>query len=119
MANQIDLKLLVQLINDQKDIETNLILDEGCRIEAEDQAPLVKVINYFMNYLQAISNGAIQISLDLMGNSCLMSLIGYTDKDTIPEFSSNLNDALKMYNAKFEHEHKVGSYVQIKIHFAK
>jgi hypothetical protein len=118
MANQIDLKLLVLLINDQKDIEANLILDEGCRIEADDQAPLVKVINYFMNYLHAISKGAIQISLDLMGNSCLMSFIGYTDKESIPEFSSNLNDALKMYNAKYEHEHKVGSYVQVKIHFA-
>lgn len=119
MANQIDLKLLVQLIDDQKDIETNLILDEGCRIEADDQAPLVKVINYFMNYLHALSNGPVQISLDLMGNSCLMSFITYTDKDTIPELSANLNDALKVYKAKYDHEHKVGSYVQIKIHFAK
>jgi len=119
MANQIDLKLLVQLIDDQKDIETNLILDEGCRIEADDQAPLVKVINYFMNYLHALNNGSIQISLDLMGNSCLMSFIAYTDKDSIPEFSANLNDALKVYNAKYDHEHKVGSYVQVKIHFAK
>jgi len=119
MANQIDLKLLVQLINDQKDIEANLILDEGCRIEAEDQAPLVKVINYFMNYLHALSSGPIQISLDLMADSYLMSFIAYTDKQSIPDFSPNLSDALKAYKAKFDHEHKVGKYVQVKIHFSK
>jgi len=119
MANQIDLKLLIQLIDDQKDIETNLILDEGCRITAEDQAPLVKVINYFMNYLHTISNGPLQISLDLMGDSYLMSFMTYTDKTDRPELSSNLNDALSAFKAKYEVDHKVGSYVQIKIHFAK
>lgn len=119
MANQIDLKLLIQLINDQKGIETNLCLDEGCRISAEDQAPLVKIINYFMNYLHTLTNNPLEISLDLMGDSYLMSLIAYTDKDTTPELSSNLNDALSAYKAKYEVEHKKGSYVQIKIHFAK
>lgn len=119
MANQIDLKLLIQLIDDQKDIETNLILDDGCRIEAEDQAPLVKIINYFMNYLHALSNGPLQISLDLMGDSYLMSFITYTDKDAIPEVSSNVNDALGIFRAKYDLEHKVGSYVQVKIHFSK
>ena len=77
MANQIDLKLLIQLIDDQKDIETDLILDEGCRITAEDQAPLVKIINYFMNYLHALSNSPLQISLDLMGKVDVIKITAY------------------------------------------
>jgi hypothetical protein len=119
MSNPIDLKRLIQIIYDQKDIKAELILDEGCVIEADDQAPLVKVINYFLNYLHQVSEQPIQIGLDLMGDQILLSFISYTSADLTPEISSNVADALSPYNAKFETEHKKGSYVQIKIHFKK
>ena len=51
MANPVDLKQLLQLINDQKGLDTNLCLDSGCVIDVEDKTPLIKVINYFLNYL--------------------------------------------------------------------
>ena len=50
MSSPLDLKRLIQLIHDQKDIEAELILDEGCVINIEDQAPLVKIINYFLKH---------------------------------------------------------------------
>ena len=115
----LDLKKLIQVIYDQKDIEAELILDEGCVITIEDQAPLVKVINYFLNYLHALTSGPLNIGLDLMGDQILMSFIAYTAEGSVPEISPNVSDALKSFNANFEKEHKAGSYVQIKIHFSK
>ena len=119
MSSPLDLKRLIQLIHDQKDIEAELILDEGCVINIEDQAPLVKVINYFLNYLAALTQGPLNIGLDLMGEQILLSFIAYTSEASVPEVSSNVADALKSFNAKFDYEHKAGSYVQIKIHFSK
>ena len=120
MSNPVDLKRLIQIIYDQKDIEAELVLDEGCVIETEDQAPLVKVINYFINYLHQLSpKNPIHIGLDLMGSQILLSLIAYTTENSLPEISSNVAGALSAYSAKFEKEHKSGSYIQIKIHFSK
>ena len=119
MSNPLDLKRLIQLIYDQKDIEAELILDEGCVINTEDQGPLVKVINYFINYLHALTSGPLNIGLDLMGDQILMSFIAYTAETSIPEVSANVADALKSFNAKFETDHKAGSYAQVKIHFSK
>lgn len=119
MPGPVDLKRLIQLIHDQKDIEAELILDEGCVINIEDQAPLVKVINYFLNYLQGLTQGPLNIGLDLMGDQILLSFIAYTAETSIPEVSNNVAEALKSFNAKYDFEHKAGSYVQIKIHFSK
>lgn len=119
MANPIDLKQLLQLIDDQKGLDTNLCLDSGCVIASDDKTSLVKVINYFLNYLHQLSDKTMEISLDLMTNSILMVLMVFTEKDSLPEISPNLKSALEIYNAKYDLVHKAGSYVQIKIEFAK
>ena len=54
-ANQYDLKQLIYLIKDNKDFDANLILDEGCRIETEDPKPLIKPLNYIINYIVFVS----------------------------------------------------------------
>ena len=52
MAEQrIDLKQLLHLIHDNKEFDVNFILDEGCVILADDPKPLIKVLNYLINYL--------------------------------------------------------------------
>ncbi|KAA3614198.1 MAG: hypothetical protein D8M58_18570 [Calditrichaeota bacterium] len=119
MANPVDLKQLIQLINDQKGLDTNLCLDSGCVIDAEDKNSLIKIINYFLNYLHQLSDKTMEISLDLMGSSILMVLMSFTDKDSLPEISPNLKGALDSFKAKYELVHKAGNYVQIKIEFAK
>lgn len=119
MENQIDLKRLLQLINDQKNLDANLNLDEGCTISAQDQAPLIKVINYFLNYLSSLTDRTMEISLDLLGASILMNLMAFSDKTDLPALSPNLKDALGVYNASYELKHDAGKYIQIKITFSK
>jgi len=120
MADQpLDLKRLLQLINDQKNLNANLVLDEGCQIETNDQATLVKIINYFINFLHQLSSKPMEIGLDLMGNSILMTMMTFTEIQEIPELSPNLVDALKSYNATYETVHNAGNYIQIKITFSK
>ena len=119
MQNQIDLKRLIRFIIDQKNIDANLILDEGCTLDSENQASLVKIINYFLNYLSNLSNRPMEISLDLMGNSFLLNMMAFSDRTEFPELSGNLKDALAEYKAHYETKQEPGSYIQIKITFAK
>jgi hypothetical protein len=118
MANRVDLKQLLQLINDQKNLDSNLILDAGCVIFTDDQSALIKIINYFLNYLQQLSERTMEISLDLRGDSILLMLMAFTEKESLPEISPNLTGALSNFNAKYELIHKAGQYVQIKVEFS-
>jgi len=118
MSTKVDLKNLVQLIVDQKNLDANLILDEGCYLQVEDKTPLVKILNYFLNYLTGITKQPMEISLDLMSNSILLMLMAFTDKDDFSDISPNLKDALLQYNGKFELANKPGNWVQIKLNFS-
>ena len=116
--NRVDLKQLIMLIKDTKEIEANLILDEGCTLMTDDPKPLVKVLNYIINYLGQLSDQALEISLDLRTSDHLLSLMVYTDKPDLPAFSSEIDDVLKTYKASLEKIHESGKYVQIKLSFA-
>jgi len=114
----INLKQLIQLINDGKDLNTDLCLDEGCFIEAEDPKPLVKVINYVMNYLANLSKEMMSISLDLNGDSVLLNFLVPTTSSELPEINAEVNSVLGAYKASLERKHEAGKYVQIKILFS-
>jgi predicted transcriptional regulator len=116
--NRVDLKRLILLIKENKDFEANLILDEGCVIETSDPKPLVKVMNYFINYLNQISAQPLEIALDLRNNDNLLSFMVYTDVQALPEVSSEIDEVLKSYRASLEKIHEKGKYVQFKISFA-
>ncbi len=116
---RIDLKRLIQLINDQKNLNANLCLDEGCAVEAEDQTALIQVLNYFINYLNQLGDQSIEISLDLLMEGALVSMITYTAQDPLPEISAKVGAALEKYNAYYETDHSPGTYAQIKIHFKR
>ena len=116
--NRVDLKQLIMLIKDTKNFEANLILDEGCTLMTEDPKPLVKVINYIINYLGQLSDKALEISLDLRTGDHLLSFMVYTDKTDLPAVSLEIDDVLKKYKATLEKIHGTGKYVQIKLSFA-
>jgi len=116
---RIDLKRLIQLMNDQKNLNANLCLDEGCTVHADDQTALVKVLNYFINYLNQLGDQSIEISLDLLMNSSLLSMITYTKQNPLPQISPNVQTALDGYDAYYETDHSRGVYAQIKIHFKR
>jgi len=116
--NRVDLKQLIILIKDTKNFEANLILDEGCTFMTDDPKPLVKVLNYIINYLGQLSEQALEISLDLRTSDHLLSLMVYTDKTELPAMSSEIDGVLKTYKATLEKIHETGKYVQIKVSFA-
>ena len=116
--NRVDLKRLILLIKENKEFEANLILDEGCVLETSDPKPLVKVINYFINYLNQISAQPLEIALDLRNNDNLMSLMVYTDVQELPAVNAEIDEVLKSYQASLEKIHEKGKYVQFKISFA-
>jgi hypothetical protein len=116
---RVDLKSLVQLIKDNKDFEANLILDEGCTIETDDPKPLVKVLNYLINYLKELSDRPIEISLDLRPQDYLLSMLIYTDKSDLPDLSDQISDILNQYKASLEKIHNTGNNFQLKIAFSR
>ncbi|MCK5033375.1 MAG: hypothetical protein KAS18_07065 [Calditrichia bacterium] len=118
-ANPFDLKQLIYLIKDNKDFDANLILDEGCRIATEDPKPLIKVLNYLINYLKQLTQQPLEISLDLREKDYLLSLMAYTDTSDLPAISDQLDEALATYNAIKNVIHEKDKYIQFKVSFAK
>ena len=119
MAEQrIDLKQLLHLIHDNKEFDVNFILDEGCIIYAEDPKPLIKVLNYLINYLTPLTGQPLEISLDLRGNDMLLSMMAYTDQSSLPAVSDQVSDAIKDYNGKLDQIHEAGKYLQFKLSFS-
>jgi hypothetical protein len=117
--NRVDLKRLILMIKESKDFNANLILDEGCFLETADAKPLVKVINYIINYLNQLADRPLEISLDLRSNDYLLSLMVYTDKQELPAASDQLPAVLKDYRAGLDKIHEKGKYLQFKISFAR
>ena len=118
-AQPVDLKSLLIMIKDNKDINANLCLDEGCVIQTEDVKPLVKVINYFLNYMTQVSSNPVEVGLDLRGDDYLLSFLAYTEEKSFPEVSAQIGDALQPYNATFEKVEVAGKNIQFKIHFTR
>ncbi len=118
-TQRIDLKSLIKFMVDQKELSANLILDEGCILQVSDAKPLVKVLNYFFNYLKQLTNHPIQVGLDLMQDHYLLSLLAYSQNETLPAISETVNDVLRQYAARYELQNQQGSFVQIKIYFQK
>ena len=67
----LDLRDLMNKIQEQKQMNANLSLEFDCVVETEDPTPLIKVINYIINYLAPLTNKALEISL----NFCFLKFI--------------------------------------------
>ncbi len=95
------------------------VIDEGCGIDTEDPKPLLKVLNYLINYLKQLTKSPLEISLDLHDKDCLLSLMAYSDAAELPEISEQLDESLKLYNASKKVIHEKDKYIQIKLSFVK
>jgi hypothetical protein len=115
----INLKQLLLLIYDSKDMNANLNLDEGCLITAEEQTTLVKALNYCINYLSQLTERHLEIGLELRGDVFALTLMAITAKEEMPAISENIAAALKMYKADIVTKIEPSKYFQIVITFKK
>ena len=114
----LDLRKLLLMVEEKKEMNAKLSLEFDCILEVDDAKPLVKVINYSINYLTPLTDKPIQISLNAQRDGYMLSFAVFTEKTELPALSDQLDDALKPYNASVELTHEQGKFVQIMIIFA-
>ncbi len=114
----LDLRKLLLMIQEQKGMKANMSLEFDCEIETDDAKPLVKVINYLVNYLSGLTDNPIEISLNPHRSGYMMGFAVFTDKTDLPPLSDQLSEALQVYNASIEQTGEAGKYVRIIITFA-
>ena len=115
----LDLRDLMRKIQDQKQMNANLSLEFDCIIETEDPTPLIKVINYIINYLTPLTDKPLEISVNAQMSGVLFSFSIFTEQTSFPPLSEQINDALQNYNASYEVKQEEGKYFQIIITFVK
>lgn len=115
----LDLRDLMKKIQEQKQMNANLSLEFDCVIETEDPTPLIKVINYIINYLTPLTDKPLEISLNAQMSGVLISFSIFTEQTSFPPLSEQINDALQNYNASYEVKQEEGKYFQLIITFVK
>lgn len=114
----IDLRDLLLMINEQKQMNANLALEFDCVIETDDVTPLVKVINYAINYIKQLTDQQLHISLNASMSGIILGFMAFTDSQDFPEISPKVNQALAPYNAVLERKGEPGKYMQLLIEIA-
>ena len=116
---EVDLRDLMKTIQEKKQMNANLELEFDCIIEVEDINPLVKVINYAINYISQLSDQQMHITVNATMSNITLSLTTFTDKQTLPPINQQANDMLQPYSATLELKNEVGKYAQLLIIFTK
>ncbi|MCB0292745.1 MAG: hypothetical protein KDH97_20995 [Calditrichaeota bacterium] len=116
-AQTIDMRDLLLAIHTQKDVEADVCLDFGCHLETDDPRPLIKSINYVINYLNQLTEGQLQVGLNLQAEDFRVSYLALTEAVNIPPLSEKLAEALREYDADVEFVHDPGKYVQVLLVF--
>ena len=115
----VDLRDLILMINEQKKMNANLALEFDCIIETDDVKPLVKVINYAINYINQLTDQPQQISLNSSMSVITIGFTAFTALSDFPAINPQVNEALVPYNAILEQKGERGKYIQLLINFRK
>ena len=116
---EVDLRDLILMIKEQKQLDANFALEFDCVIETDDVKPLVKVINYAINYINQLSDQQQQISLNASMSGIIIGFTTFTDLEDLPVINPQVNEALVPYNAELEQKGEIGKYTQLLISFNK
>ncbi|MCB0834149.1 MAG: hypothetical protein KDC45_11860 [Bacteroidetes bacterium] len=114
----VDLRDLMMMIKEKKQMNANFALEFDCRIEVDDYKPLVKVINYAINYISQLTDQPMQISLNAGGNGYLLSFTAFTSQTEFPAVSEQVVEALVPYNAIIAASGDPGKYVKLLLTFS-
>ena len=115
----VDLRDLILMIKEQKQVDANLTLEFDCVIETDDVKPLVKVINYAINYINQLADQQQQISLNASMSGITIGFTTFTELLDLPAINPQVNEALVPYNAVLEQKGEPGKYTQLLISFRK
>ena len=115
----IDLRDLILMIKEKKPMNANLALEFDCRLEVADYKPLVKVLNYAINYIASLTDQPTQISLNAGGNGYLLGFTAFTAKTEFPVINPEVVEALKPYGATVAISGEAGKYAKLLITFTK
>ena len=115
----VDLRDLILMIKEQKQLNANLALEFDCLIETDDVKPLIKVINYAINYINQLADQPQQISLNGSMSSIIIAFTTFTELMELPAINPQVNEALLQYNAMLEQKGEAGKYTQLLISFKK
>ena len=115
----IDLRNLMLMIKEKKEMDCKLALEFDCKIEVEDIEPLVKVINYAINYISQLANQPMQISLYAGYSEHTLVFTAFTAATEFPPISENVTEALVPYNATIGFDGEAGKFAQLKLTFQK
>lgn len=117
MAQQVDLRKLIMMIDEKKELNAQLALEFDCNIEVEDMGGLVKLLNYMINYVNQLSDQKLNISLNDQMEEYLVNFSINTDKMELPPFNEQVADSLKAYDAKYEIKQEPGKWVMLLVSF--
>ena len=113
-----DLRDLILMIKEQKQIDANLTLEFDCRIETEDVKPLIKVINYAINYISQLTDEPLYISLNAGMRGYKIGFTAATALLDLPAINPKVNEALLPYAAVLAQEGEPGKFAQLLISFS-
>lgn len=112
----LDLRKLLLMIQEQKQMESNMSLEFDCMVDTEDPKPLIKVFNYIINYLTPLAANKLEISLNPFREGSMISFSIFTAATEFPDFSDQLEAALAPFNGRIDKTFEVGSYIRIIIY---
>jgi hypothetical protein len=116
----LDLRDAIKMIADSKPEGTvGLSLEFDCKIEAEDPKPLIKVLNYLINFLKqgAPDGDLVQISLNASGDGLLLNFAATTTLAEKPALNSQIPDVLKDYDASIQYDFTPSKFAMILVTF--
>jgi len=116
-SQAIDLRDLILKIKEQKQMDANLALEFDCVIETDDVTPLVKVINYCINYISQLTDQNQEIGLNASMSGITIGFTAFSEVTDLPEINPQVNEALAKYNADLERKGEPGKFVQLLLSF--
>lgn len=119
MPETIDLRDLILSIQEKKQMDANLALEFDCRLEVDDYKPLVKVINYAINYVQQLQNQPMQISLNAGSDGFMLGFSAFTEHAEFPPLNEQAVDACASFQATLTRSGEAGKYVKVLVTFKK
>ena len=115
----VDLRDLILMIKEQKQVNANFSLEFDCVIETDDVMPLIKVINYAINYINQLTDQPQEISLNASMRGITIGFTTFTELTELPAINPQVSEALVPYNAILEQKGESGKYTQLLISFEK